>query len=268
MRWIRAVTPQPAARLARIATGSPDPLTTAASASRTMADLDAALEPAAEIGQGGHRHADGGRHPGHRKRQVEVRGARRRAAAPRSDPSSSNSTRQLTHDTSPGQADVPDGRPPAGHQGQSGDQHDDPDRGRPTRWSRPTTECRRVGMPWWWRWRARRSESALVNSQHSEARRWRRAPSRNGVSPPPPGLTVADRGERRWTATDGCSGSSTEHLARSAGPVSPASRAVERGVPNEKIPPSEATSQYPSPRLRCGHAHHRTDQVERCAVEP
>ena len=56
-----------------------------------MADLDAPLQPATQIGKGGGGHADRRGHPGHRKRQVEVRGAKASAAGRRWNPSSTAS---------------------------------------------------------------------------------------------------------------------------------------------------------------------------------
>ena len=79
MRWTRAVTPQPTARLATTATGRPDPLTTAVTAQQDDGRLEGALHPSAQVGQGRRHHRHGGGHPGHRKRQIEVlvRGGRR-----------------------------------------------------------------------------------------------------------------------------------------------------------------------------------------------
>ena len=56
MRWTRAVTPQPSGQAGQTATGIPEPLTTAARASSPMRRLDAPLQPAAQVGQGGGGH--------------------------------------------------------------------------------------------------------------------------------------------------------------------------------------------------------------------
>ena len=153
--------------------------------------LEGPLQPSAEIGQRRCHHADGGGHPGHRKRQVEVlvRGGGRPAT---SAPEHSLATHTDQPRGQARQPHVPDGRPPAGHQRQTA-----------TRAMIPSDASHQMvetshrtplgGEPAWWRRRVPRWSWPGDHPAHQQGHHGQT--HTDAVRSPTTGLTVADRGE-------------------------------------------------------------------------
>ena len=154
--------------------------------------VDAPLQPPAEIGQSGDSHPDRHRHPLDREREVEAR-KRGIGGPPAGGP------QQLAQDQAgdprqqSGESDVPDRGPAPGEEGQRHRERDDADRGHPPdHRDQPPDPVRRR--------RHRGGHGVLrtgVGLHHHPAHEDGDCghADAHGITPPPAGLPVADRGE-------------------------------------------------------------------------